>query len=551
MEKAKDALEFSNTLTVRTLKDYATGAGYDGLKYVRANPAIKRIRPDTDGQSSGDFQMWVAASARELINEIKAELDMRAYYMGAEAGVAAKLISTFEMKESSFIIIARQTIEARNQNITRKGPAVKLTKDAKRRLAKSLDSFHRKYGGYYCHTVIMGGELYVAYQCVMTTTDRATEVSSKIDVSVPDIGSLMANVSAVMTSEAKDSHWRMTAQTQGAGGTIDDFDPSDPDSVRAAIMKFMRDFAKNVHENPEPYYGQYDGYWRFFEEAEPLKQKIIEADKKVEAISKWCVTYADQIATINSFLDPASAEGYHLTAADEKNLKKTKKEIEGVWKTLREAYATMELFEEFKSPDKIDGVKDHPPEEYAKQIKEWRTKLLAHLIKMGQNLCITLTESGCHVHHDKEQMMQAAPDSDAPEDKWPADGRYVRLSTTKSTAYQFKPVTKKDGDYLCHNDVINLTHVLDDEFKGHMIYMPDVVGVWTVRLFDYVKSHKKKYQWRIKIADCDDVSRRVSTKDTLWITNMNDETCYLCVNSTDYLGVTRDDSDEWKIKLSH
>lgn len=34
------------------------------------------------------------------------------------------------------------------------------------------------------------------------------------------------------------------------------------------------------------------------------------------------------------------------------------------------------------------------------------------------------------------------------------------------------------------------------------------------------------------------------------VTTLHDETCFICVNSGDYLGVTRKTSDEWKVSLS-
>ena len=547
MSEANKPYDFSNTLTVRSLKDYATRTGYDALKYIRSSAAINPVEGRQSGTSTNNFSIWVATSANDLIEKMSLELDLRAYYLGAEAGVAAKLISTFEMKETSIIIIARQTIEARNETIV--GENLTLSDEAMTRLQNDLGQFHRKFGGYYCHTVVMGGELYVAYQCVTTTRKRATDISGKIDVTVPDVGSLMASMSSIMSTEAKDTRWRMTAQTQGAGGTIGDFDPSDPASVQKAILDFMRTFEEEVRKNPEPYYGEYDGYWRYFDAAAPLKNEVLEASRKVEALSDWGAEYADNLATINAFLDPKNTEGYLVTEQKRKEINALKKEIEDVWKTLRDAYDVMELFEDFRHPSEIEGVKDHPPVEFAKKIEAIRKALLAHLVKMGQSLRITLTEPGRHLHDSAGNNASVAP-QDEPDEK-PAEGQYVRLAKQAHTKYVLKPVTKKAGDDLCHGDIVNLVHDGGGKLKGQMIYMPDVLGIWTVRLFNYDKNHHEKYEWRVNIEGCKDKTRRVTTSDTLWFANMNDETCYLCVNSTDYLGVTRSDRDEWKIGLSH
>lgn len=537
------------TLEVKTLIDHTTGGGYDCLKFIRANSAIEQITPESSGQSGGDFNMWVATSARDLVKKMSAELDMRAYYMGAEAGVVAKLISNFEVKETSVIIIARQTIVARNLNIAGTSDELYLKKEALDRLARDPGRFHAKYGSHYCHTVVLGGELYVAYQCVMSTKKRADEVSLKIDGSAPEIGSLMANVSAVMKSESEDSRWQMTAKTQGAGGVIGDFDPSKPETVQKAVMDFMRDFEKNVRSDPEPYYGLYDAYWRYFEKAEPLKDLVNQADTKVEALLDWATSFSDQISTINSFLDPTNEDGYLVTDSDRKKLDSLRNEIEGVLKKLRDAYGLMELFEEFKSPQEIEGVGDHPPESYTRKLDNWRYDLLAHLVKAGQNLIIDFPDSGDHVCPNTDMMVGGAEGS---EDNGPASGEYVRVSPDKSRAYELKSVNKEAGEYLCHDDIVKIAHTLKGDFKGQMIYMPDVAGIWTVRLAPHVQGDTKKYQWRIKIQGCKDTARRISTTDTLWLTNINDETCFLCKSSwPDYLGVTRDNNDEWKIKLRH
>ncbi|MEW9807345.1 hypothetical protein ABUE31_15230 [Mesorhizobium sp. ZMM04-5] len=543
--------DFGNTIEVRTLDDYATGGGYDALKFTRSASALEPVSPQRGGRDFGYCKVWAAMSARQLMDELAAELDLRAAYLGAEAGVAARLVNSFSYNETSFVIIAKQTVEAGNLTIANDTAALHLSKEAREKLANDLDGFHRKFGGYYCHTVVLGGEVYVAYQCTMSTKARAQDVSAEISGTYPDLGSLMVKVSKVMSETSSESQWRMTAQTLGAGGTLDPFDPEKPETVRAAVMKFLRDFEANVRKNPQPYYGRYDGYWRFFDEAADLKGRVYETSLIVDALSDWATGYADVLATIHAFLDPANREGYHVDSESRTRLLAMEREILAAWKILKGRYSVMEMFGDFVPPEQIEGIGDHPPAGYREAVEAMRTQLRTQMFH-GQRVYMRFPASALNVGKAsmtipaEEQGEEIPGKTGLDGESWP----YVRLSASQKQTYILRPVNKKDGDQLCHGDKVRIEQV-EPAYKGQQLYMPDRWRVCTVWTAIYKGTESKKYEWTVTIDGCADATRVVSTDDTIRLTNMNDANWFMCPVWTDYLGVTKDVGDDWKMNFAH
>lgn len=538
-----------NSITVKTLDNYAPGVGYDALKFNRAYKAIAPIDAHRGGRDDNFCTVWAALSARELIKEMQSEFDLRALYLGAEAGVSAKLLGTFKSSETAFTVVARQTIQVGVDTIVGATEKVDLIEDARDRLKNDLSSFHRTYGGYFCHSVVLGGEVYVAYQGTMTTRERAKEVSGQLSGSYKTLGSFMAEVSSKMKETSKHSRWQMTAHTLGAGGSLDDYDPEKPETVEAAVRKFLRDFAENVRKEPKSYFGQYDGYWRLFREAEPLKDELMALGDIVDALCGWATDYADLLASIHAFTDPDNQEGYHVDAASRDALEAMETEITDVWEELKKRYARMELFDDYIRPEEIEGVKDHPPSQYRKKVEAMRERFRKQL-QHGQVVYLAFPDSGYQVKGTSWSLPAGAtpPDNDAAEPLgagWP----YIRLSLTSADPYRIKPVGKKEGDMLCHGDTVQFVQTAEKDFDGHQVYMSVKAGIWTLGLAPYEGGRGNQYKWTVNIVGCRDTSRVITTGDTVWIGNVSDPSCFMCIYYTDYLCVTRSASDEHKIRL--
>lgn len=540
---------FGDTIEVRSLGDYATGQGYDALKFVHATPALETFQPTPAGRSFGNTKVWAATSARELVQKLEAELDMKATYLGVEGGVVAKLIESFTYNETSFMIIARQTIEAGSLTIVNDPGKIRLREDASERLQTDLARFHRKYGGYYCHTVVLGGEVYVAYQCTLRTRARASEVSAKIEGSYPDLGSLMAKMSATMEATEEESRWTMTVQTLGAGGTIGEFDPTDPDSVREAVMKFLETFEKNVREKPEAYYGRYDGYWRFFAEAEQLKEKVYQTSLVVDELCSWGTAYADLIASINAFLDPENGEGYSPSAADRVKLEKLREAIRTGAKTLADEFARMELFDEFHLPQDIEALREHDPEGYHETIENWRDRLVPQLV-YGQEIILYWEASNYYLDEASLSVRRDEPEVDPAESPFGEQWPYLRLSHVHATKYRLRGTGEKgkDSEVLRNGDVIRIEQI-EEAYRGQQLYMPWRPGVWTVWSASFDGNEHKKYEWKVvltngKMEDKDPVT--TSTEMKLVNENAPD---YWMYPSGDYLGVTDRATDDWKVRF--
>lgn len=536
---------FGDTMEVRSLSDYATGQGYDALKFVRATTALEPFTPTAAGRSLGNTRVWAATSARELVQKLESEIDMKATYLGAEGGFAAKLIESFTYNETSFMVVARQTIEAGSLTIVNDPGRTRLSEDAAQRLKTDLAGFHRKYGGYYCHTVVLGGEVYVAYQCTLRTRERATEVSAKIEGSYPGLGSLMAKMSTTMKDTEKESRWTMTVQTLGAGGTIGEFDPGNPESVRKAVMKFLETFAKNVQEKPEPYYGQYDGYWRFFAEAEQLKAKVYATSLVVDELCDWGTAYADLIASINAFLDKDNGEGYSPAAADRVPLEELRDRIRGAAKALAHEFARMESFDDFHRPGEIATLRDHDPAAYRKTVEEWRRRLVSQLV-YGQEIILYWEASNYYLDKASMSLPQGEPEFDASEsplgEQWP----YLRLSHVHATRYRLRGRDKDDGELLQNGDVIRIEQI-EKAYRGQQLYMPWRFNVWTVWSASFDGNEHKKYEWKVKLVS-GKAGAPVTTASKMKLINENAPEFWMYPYG-DYLGVTKKAKDDWKVRF--
>jgi hypothetical protein len=540
----------ADTLDVHTLDDYRTAAGYDSLKFMRAYPALLPIEPVSAGRPDSYSQVRVAGSARELSEQSDIDLDLKVAYLGGEGGVASRLVDSLSFNETSVVVIANLSQVVSSLTISDAAEKIALSDDALDKLKSDLNAFHRKYGGYYCHTVNLGGEIYVAYQITLTSRTHAQTLRAKLEGKYK--GAAMVDLMVGIQKDLKESamayQWRLAVQKIGAGGPLPDFDPKQPDEAGKKIIAYINDFIRDVEKDPKPYYGKYDGYWRFFDEAAPLRKEVFRIGRIVDELSAWASDYADVLATIGAFLDPDNREGYHLDPASRAELEKLRDEIVGVRKKLQAAYAEMQGFDDFVPPTRIDGVKDHPPHAYRDKVEGMRTRLLTQLFH-GQKVVLHWPVSNLFL--DKASLsMPAEGDAprgsgDAPREDWP----YLRMSHTGRQIYQLQPVDAKAGELLKHGQKVRIEQ-LEKGYVGQQLYMSDIWGKWYIQSATYVGAEHQKYEWIVEIEGCKDSKRVVTTGDRVRLSNAGKRK-YFMFPKGEYLGVTDKDADDWRVTFRH
>ena len=525
-------------ITVNGLKDYEVGLGYDGLSAASRFNGLEAPKPEVGGTIKQDGNVYVAISAHDIARKMDLGVNLKAAYLGADVAVGANLVRAFEASETSVTIVAN--IWQRVDNLNLEGQKIDLNGDAKAALDEGDEAFHKSYGGYYCHTVHRGGRLYVAYHVKMTTRKAAKDLAAYVEANFKDLAKLAAGLKTHLEDTKESYSWEIHIEKIGAGGALPDWDKDDPEAASEMIREYIDKFLADTEANPLPYDGDYRGYWIIPSvKADGLRQAVIEADGKVDALSDWAEAYVDVMGEVRGILDPNSKEGYAVDTASRDRLSDIFTEAENDLEAIRTAYGNMLHFSEYKSPEtlKEDGVLKSTPSETLEEIKGIRTQVLTQIC-VGQNVRMSFPDSGWWIWKSADSMPADAEED--PNESWP----YVRLSKTESQPYTIVSSDKAVGEPVRHGDVIRFQSTEATE-KNKQIYMP--VSGWYVKMATYEGGEDYKYEWVVDIEGAAD--GQVLTNSVLSKIKNQDRNDVFWFPKNEYLGETNNDNDDWHLKI--
>lgn len=537
--------KFSDDFSVRTLSDYQVLSGYDALKYIGASPALTPVSPSKGGRPNQVINTMIASSALELAQSSALNIDMRAGYLGVSGGVASEIVNSVTESETSVVIVASLDYVRANVNVTN-DQALDLT-EAARALAADPDTFHKQFGGYFCNTVVLGGQLFVIYQLTMSSRTDASKVRVALDGKFENVGtmaSFMASVKAEMEKTRIAYRSSLKIHKIGAGGPLPDFDPNKPDEAAKAINAYINRFIADVEADPKPYYGEYRGYWRRFKELEPLREKVIAASRVVDALVASACDYADVTGIVAALLDPGSAEGYHLDETTRAELLALRGAVTEAAGLLHRAYAEMLGFDSYLPPERIPELAGRLPAVYRDKAEAIRTRLKTQIL-YGQTVTLHFPISS-RVVSDASVSVPAgeAPAPEGGDKDWP----YLTVRVSGAQSFRLRPMDEaRNGEVVRNSDVIRLEQTVK-AYQGQQIYMSDAGRA--VRTASYEGGQEAiKYQWRVRIDGGKDGVVLTSDK-AVKLVNLNwNEEWFLHPGSNGYLYVTNDGKEDWKLHI--
>ena len=534
----ENALVDIDDTVVCGLADYHVGIGYDRLK---ANPrfnALAAPEPKEAGTTKQESNVWVAVSAQDIAKNMDLGVDMRAAYLGAEVAVAASLVRAFEASETSITIVA--SLWERVDSLTLEGQSLDLSEEAAAALAEGTDRFHTKYGGYYCHTIHRGGRLYVAYNVKLTTRKATEDMALSIEAKFKDLASLAAGLKTHLEESGQSYEWQIHIEKIGAGGPLPDWDKSDPEEASKMIKEYLNGFIADIEANPQPFDGHYRGYWIPFSNMDGLRQQVIAANDKAEALGAWAEDYVDVMAAARGILDPKSREGYAVDSASRTSLETALAQAGADLRAIQDAYGKMLHFDDFQTPETLKeaGVLKHSPGELSTTVEAIRTQVKTQIC-YGMKVHATFPNSSWNVGKSSDSMP-----SDAEEDtneSWP----WVRVDKSTAQAYTIISATKKNGEPVRHGDKVRFQSTESGE-TNKQIYMPS--SGYYVKLATFEGKEDYKYTWIVDISG-GKKDQILTSAVTSKIKNDGDPKWFWCPWK-EYLAETSDAKNDWHVKIS-